>query len=149
MKEVFWNCNGFKDPKKHRFISDLTREQSLCFIALSETGRKGFNNAILRNLCGGSDFLWHCKEPRGRSGGILLGIDLDSFDIGVIDEGDFYVKFLLCNKENNFKWALVAIYGPVQINLKEQFLTEMVHLCSHEQFPILISGDFNMCKKPQ
>jgi hypothetical protein len=103
MNEVFWNCNGFKDPKKHRFISDLTREQSLCFIALSETGRKGFNNAILRNLCGGRDFLWHCKEPRGRSGGILLGIDLDSFDIGVIDEGDFYVKFLLCNKENNFK----------------------------------------------
>jgi hypothetical protein len=148
MKEVFWNCNGFKDPKKHRFISDLTREQSMCFIALSEIGRKGFNNAILRNLCGGRDFLWHCKEPRGRSGGILLGIDLDSFDIGVIDEGDFYVKFLLCNKENNFKWALVAIYGPVQINLKEQFLTEMVHLCSHEQFPILISGDFNMLRNP-
>jgi hypothetical protein len=67
----------------------------------------------------GRNFLWHYKEPRGRSGGILLGIDLDSFDIGVIDEGDFYVKFQLCNKDNSFKWALVAIYGRTQVNLKE------------------------------
>jgi hypothetical protein len=21
MKDIFWNCNGFKDAKKHRFIS--------------------------------------------------------------------------------------------------------------------------------
>jgi hypothetical protein len=54
----------------------------------------------------------------GRSGGILLGIDLDTFDIGVIDEGAFYIKFHLCNKDINFKWALVTIYGPAQANLK-------------------------------
>jgi hypothetical protein len=75
MRGVFWNSNGFRDPKKHRFISDLTREQQLCFIAVSAAGRKSFNDAVLRNLYGGRNFLWHCKEPRGRSGGILLGID--------------------------------------------------------------------------
>jgi hypothetical protein len=58
----------------------------------------------------------------------LLGIDLDIFDIGAIDEGDFYVKFHLCNKDTDFKWALVAIYGAAQSNLKEQFLIELVHL---------------------
>jgi hypothetical protein len=83
---------------------------------------KGFNNSVFRNLCGGRNFLWHCKEPRGRSGGILLGIDLDTFDIGAIDEGDFYVKFHLCNKGSNFKWALVATYNPAQSNLKEQLV---------------------------
>jgi hypothetical protein len=76
----------------------------------------------------------------------LLGIDLDIFDIGAIDEGDFYVKFHLCNKDTDFKWALVAIYGPAQSNLKEQFIIELVHLCSHEQLPILIGGDFNMLR---
>jgi hypothetical protein len=40
MRGVFWDCNGFKDPKKYRIISDLTREQNLSFIALSETGMK-------------------------------------------------------------------------------------------------------------
>jgi hypothetical protein len=111
-------------------------------------GRKGFTDAVLRNLCGGKNFLWHCKEPRGCSGSILLEIDLDSFDIGAIDEGDFYIKFHLCNKDNSFKWALVAIYGPTQDNLKEQFLTKMVNLCSHERLPILIGGDFNMLRNP-
>jgi hypothetical protein len=65
MRENFWNSNGCKDPKKHRFISDLTREQQLCFIAVSKMGRKNFNDAVLRNLCGGRNFLWRCKEPRG------------------------------------------------------------------------------------
>jgi hypothetical protein len=94
MRGVFWNSNGFKDPKKHRFIADLTREQDLRFIAISETERKGFHDSVLRNSCGGRNFLWHYKEPKGRSGGILLGIDLDTFDIGAIDEVEFYVKFI-------------------------------------------------------
>jgi hypothetical protein len=88
----------------------------------------------------GRIFLWHFKEPRGRSGGILLGIDLDIFDIEAIDEGKFYVKFHLCNKENCFKWVLVVIHGPAQSDLKEHFLTEMVYMCSHELLPILIGG---------
>lgn len=41
-----------------------------------------------------------------------MGIDLDVYDIGSIQEGDHYVKFHLCNKNDNCKWALVAIYGP-------------------------------------
>jgi hypothetical protein len=148
MRGIFWNCNGFKDPKKYRFVSGLTREQNLCFIAISEMGRNSFSDAVLRNLCGGRNFLWHYKEPRGRSGGILLGIDLDTFDIGEIDEGDSYVKFHLCNKEDGLKWALVAIYDPAQANFKKQFLTEMVHLCSHEELPILLGEDFNMPRNP-
>jgi hypothetical protein len=116
----------------------VSREQNLSFIALSETGQKCFHDSVLRNLCGGHNFIWHCKEPRGRSGGILLGIDLDVFDIGAIDEGDFYVKFYLCTKEDSFNWALVAIYGPAQVDQKEHFLPESVHLYSHEQLSCLV-----------
>jgi hypothetical protein len=49
--------------------------------------------------------LWHSKEPQGRSGGILVGIDLDVFDVGAIDEGDYHVKIHLCNKDtSNWCW---------------------------------------------
>jgi hypothetical protein len=68
------------------------------------------------------------------------------YDIGSIDEGDFYVKFHLCTKDDSFKWALIAIYGPAQVGLKEQYLTELVHMCSPEQLPILIGGDFNILR---
>jgi hypothetical protein len=38
-KGFFWNCNGFAYVKKYRFLVELTKEKSLDFIALSETGR--------------------------------------------------------------------------------------------------------------
>jgi len=99
-------------------------------------------------LCARRDFLWHVKEPRGRSGGILLGIDLNVYDIGAIDEGDHYFKFHLCTKMDGFKWASVVVYDPAQNNLKEQFLTELVNMCSHESLPILVGGDFNILRTP-
>jgi hypothetical protein len=40
----------FKDLKKHRFISDFTKEHNLSFIASSETG---LLDHLLRNLCAG------------------------------------------------------------------------------------------------
>jgi hypothetical protein len=71
--------------------------------------------------------LWHWTEPHGRSGGILLGINPIVFDIVGIDEGGGgYVKFLLRNKEDDFKWVLVAVYGAAQDGFKEAFLIELV-----------------------
>lgn len=147
MKGIFWNCNGFRDPKKHRFVADMTKDFDLNFIALSETVKKEFSVTFLKNLCARRDFIWHCKEPRGRSGGILMGIDLSVFDIGVIDEGDFYVKFDLRNKNDGFKWVLVCVYGPAQDNLKEEFLAEMVNMVGRVTVPVLIGGDFNILRK--
>jgi len=91
MKGIFWNCNGFADCKKYRFLSDLTKEKNLDFIALSETSRANFPQSTLNNICAGRDFIWHCMAPRGRSGGMILGIHLLTFDIGEIEEGEFFL----------------------------------------------------------
>jgi hypothetical protein len=69
----------------------------------------------------GEIFFGIARAPHGRSGGMLLGVDQQQFDIGSIDEGDHYIKFQLCNKSDGFKWALVAVYGPAQANHKETF----------------------------
>ena len=61
---------------KHRFLSDLVKEAQISFIALFETDRDDFLDHILKNLCAGRDFLYHSMAPHGRSGGILLGVDL-------------------------------------------------------------------------
>jgi hypothetical protein len=84
--------------------------------------------------------------PKGRSRGMLVGIDLKVMDIGAIDEGDHYVKFHLCNKSDSFKWSLVAVYGPAQDDKKEGFLAEMANMCSHENLPTMIGGDFNILR---
>jgi hypothetical protein len=80
MKGLFWNSNRFKDPKKHKFISDLTKENNLNFIAMSKTGRSEFMPRFLTNLCEGRDYLRHSKAPRGISDGMLLGVDHQIYD---------------------------------------------------------------------
>jgi exonuclease III len=149
MKGIFWNSRGLRDLAKIRYLSELSREQKLDFIALLETGKKDFSQTTLNNICGGQNFLWHWTEPHGRSGGILLGMNLDIFDIRGIDEGDFFVKFLLRNKEDGFKWVLIAVYGAAQVGFKEAFLTELVQTCSKESLPVLVGGDFNLIRNPQ
>jgi len=122
--------------KKFRFLSDTTLEKSLDFIALSEVGRRDYSQSFLKNLCVGKDFLGHCKSPSGRSSGILMGINLTTFDIGEIEEGDFFVKIKVRNKSDGFQWLLVSVYGPAQTKPKQAFLAELAHLCLKE-----ITGD--------
>jgi hypothetical protein len=95
MKGIFWNSRGLGDLAKFRFLSDTSKEEKLDFIALLETGKNDFTQSTLNNICAGRDFLWHWSKPHGRSGGILLGVNLEVFDIGSIDVGDFNVKFHL------------------------------------------------------
>jgi exonuclease III len=149
MKGIYWNTNGLRDPQKLKHVSYLTKEHNLNFIALSETGRSEFMPSFLKNLCAGRDYLWHTMAPKGRSGGMLVGVDLQVVDIGAIHEGDYYVKFHLCNKADSFKWVLVAVYGPAQDDQKESFLAELVNMCSHESLPFMIGDDFNIMRRSE
>ena len=81
--------------------------------------------------------------PRGRSSGMILGVNLLTFDIGQI-EGDFFIRFMLRHKEDDFKFNLISVYGPAQVDLKSQFLSELVRVCSKETLPVIIGGDLTL-----
>jgi exonuclease III len=49
---------------------------------------------------------------------------------------------------DGFKWALVVVYGPAQPNHKESFLVELVRMCSQENLPLMIGGDYNILRHP-
>ena len=85
----------------------------------------------------------------GRFEGMLLGINLLTFDIGEIEEGEFFVKFKIRNKDDGFQWLLVSVYGAAQPSLKESFLTELAHLCAKELLPMILGGDFNIIRGPR
>ena len=52
--------------------------------------------------------------------------------------GDFVVKFRVRSKADWFNWALVAVYGAAQPELKHEFLVDLVRICGSEQLPILV-----------
>lgn len=121
MKGIFWNSRGLTDLAKRRFLADASIEHKLDFIALSETGRDNFTSQFLGTLTGGVDFDWHCLPPRGRSGGILLGVKCETLEVRNVVLGDFAVKFRVRSKVDGFQWALVAVYGAAQPELKPDF----------------------------
>jgi hypothetical protein len=73
-------------------------------------------------------------------------VNLDVLDIGSIDDGDFFVKFGLRERGDDFKWVLVVVYGSAQPEFKESFLTELVQSCRNEKLPLCIEGDFNIIR---
>jgi exonuclease III len=44
--------------------------------------------------------------------------------------------------------AFVAVYGSPQPDQKENFLAELVRMCSHENLPLLMGGDYNILRNP-
>ena len=138
MKGIFWNNRGLKDLANRRFLAEASVEHRLDSIALSKAGRDNFAPQFLNTLSGGIDFDWHCLPPRGRSGGILLGVRCEALEVRSVVMGDFAVKFQVCSKEDGFTWALVAVYGAAQPELKPEFLANLVRICGSEQLPILV-----------
>jgi hypothetical protein len=66
--------------------------------------------------------------------------------ISMIIEGEFYIKFHLCNKIDNFKWILMAVYGFAQEEFKTAFLPELLCSCQQNFLPTLIGRDFNIIR---
>jgi hypothetical protein len=129
MKGIFWNSRGLANLAKYRYISDVVKEHNLDFIAVMETGKQDMSKTSLNRLSGGADFIWHCLPPKGRSGGILLGVNAMVLNLSIVVEGEFYIKFYTCNKIDNFKWILIVVYGPAQDSFKTAFLSELVRAC--------------------
>ena len=147
MKEIFWNSRGLADLAKRRFLVETTIEQPLDFIALLETRRDNFTSQFLEPLSGGIDFDWHVLPPRGRFGGILLGVRCETLEVLNVVRGDFAVKFRVKSKLDGFRWSLVAVYGAIQPELKHDFLADLVRICGDETVPILVGGDFNIIRR--
>jgi hypothetical protein len=140
MKGIFWNSRGLADLAKYQYISDAVKEHNLDFIAVMKTGKQDMSKTSLNRLSGGADFVWHCLPPKGRYEGILLGVNATVLELSIVVEGEFYIKFHLCNKIDNFKWILMAIYGPVQDSFKTAFLSELVRACQQNHLPTIIGG---------
>lgn len=128
MKGIFWNSRGLSDLAKYRYISDAVRDSNLDFCAIMETRKQDMSKSNLARLSGSVEFVWHYLPPKGRSGGILLGVRAKVFDVSLIHEGEFHIKFHICNRTDKFKWSLMAVYGPAQDEFKSAFLAELVSI---------------------
>jgi hypothetical protein len=77
-----------------------------------------------------------------------VGFNIEKTCVLDITHGNFSLKFKLRNKDDNFKWNLIAVYGAAQQVEKENFLSELVQMGSTENLPLMLGGDFNIIRSP-
>jgi hypothetical protein len=80
-----------------QFLFDSSKEH-LDFIAILETKRNDFTAPELAHFCTNKNYSWNWALTRGRSGGILLGVNLDIFDVQCVVLSNFHVKLHLRDK---------------------------------------------------
>ena len=146
MKGLIWNCRGIKKKGVSSFLRNLIMEHKFDIIGLQETMQAEIDNAILRKFDPLQNYLQKWIPSRGRSGGILSGIRLNSLDVGSFKEGKYILQLNLWDKTLKTKWNFMNIYGSPHEVSKEDFLTELASFCGTCQEPYLAGGDFNLLR---
>lgn len=60
--------------------------------------KANINDQIIRQINPNQCYLWKWAPSRGKSGGILSGINLDAFDVGPFLEGKYILQLNLWDK---------------------------------------------------
>jgi hypothetical protein len=50
---------------------------------------KDYDESIIRKFDAPKDYLWLCNPSKGKSGGILVEIRIEFYDVGSFHQGDF------------------------------------------------------------
>lgn len=117
------------------------------FLGLQETMRDQFSRNDLQGICARRYFHWHHVPARGKSGGLLLGVNYTTLDVISQEDGEYYIKMTVQEVKNRFIWDLIVVYGDAQPSGKAKFLAELSRIFQDSVNPILIGGDFNIIRK--
>ncbi|KAJ1272904.1 hypothetical protein BS78_06G238600 [Paspalum vaginatum] len=107
---------------------------------------QGPSSGFLKILGGNVPFEWFSLPARGSAGGILVGANLDLYNICLGDVLSYTLSVFLTEKKTGFNWKLVVVYGSPYEGGKQEFLEELDLVVSKWNGPMLIGGDFNLVR---
>ena len=99
MNALFWNIRGITAPGRKNCILDTFAKVKPTIVAFQETKKPELSSSFLKSISLNRNFEWHHLPTKGSAGGILVGVDVDLFDIVSWIDYDFSVACLLkCKK---------------------------------------------------
>jgi hypothetical protein len=75
-----------------------------------------------------------------------MGVRTDNIVVVDKDCGEFFSSMKIVLKQDDFRWEIVNIYGPVQIERKANFLQKLNQKISNMEDPFIMGGDFNLLR---
>lgn len=141
-----WNCREISKKRDGLFLKESMRDNQVDFVGLQKTIKKSYSGKFFRKVDPNKTFAWNWIPAKGRSGGILCGINLDRFDVTSVELGNFSIMALVVDRKLKKNLRLATVYGPAQDDRKEPFLTELSHICTINSSPMLVGGNFNIMR---
>jgi hypothetical protein len=92
----------------------------------------------IREIDPNKDYLWKWIPSRGKSGGMLSGINLEYYDVGSFHEGKYCLQWNLWDKHKMTKWNFINVYGAAHEEDKDEFLAELVSFIRDCKEPVII-----------
>lgn len=89
------DVKGLGNPERRRQLEEVIYQNRIEIVGVQETIRENFTMYELETLCGGMDFQWLTKPADGHSRGLLLGVNLEIFEAGEMDVGEFFLSMEL------------------------------------------------------
>ena len=143
---LLWNIRGLGKLGRVLALVSRIKDSHAGFVGIMETKKSSLSVGFLKALSSNVPFAWHHLEAKGSAGGILVGANMDIFNMVVGDVLKFSVSVMLTNKANGFVWKLIVVYGPAYDDLKHEFLEELETVMGAWNGPVLIGGDFNLVR---
>lgn len=82
----------------------------------------------------------------GKSGAILIGVNISQFDVGAFSQGDYMLRLDLWDKVHMCRWNLIVVYGPAHEKNKLNFLQELSHFCKRNIDSFIIGEYFSIIR---
>ncbi|KAM0867146.1 hypothetical protein ACQ4PT_042150 [Festuca glaucescens] len=141
-------ARGFEAPGRQQQLKEYMRRENVDIVGLLETIKESF---LLHELEGLSrhKFAWHWRSASGHSGGILLGVNEDTFEVEDMDHGEFFVSMAVTHKRSNLSWEVIIVYGPTDHSRSQSFLEELRNKINRSTTPVVVAGDFNLIRSPE
>ena len=115
-------------------------------MGLQETIKASFTASELLSIDPGGRFAWHSTPANGHSGGMLLGVNEDAFEVKNWSSGSYFIRVDVLQLDTTQTWSLFVVYGPADHRRTDDFLSELSAAVEACTFPLVVGGDFNLIR---
>jgi hypothetical protein len=93
MKHMFWNVRGLGTAHRRGLILNHVIQENLDIVGIQVTIKQEFSDHELKDMSSTVDFAWNWILARGHSGGLLLGIKVESFEVEHVEVASYFLGF--------------------------------------------------------
>jgi exonuclease III len=123
-----------------RQLSELIIKEKVDVVGVQETIKQSFSLRELQRLNQGGEYSWEWVPAIGHSGGILMGVKKDRFEVEEWETGDFFVGAIIRDRLKNIRCEVITVYGPVDHQRSNAFLEELDTKCKGLMLPAILGG---------